>query len=348
MSKPIKPVAIGIFTLGALVLLITAIFIFGGGQLLNKNVIQFVIFFDSSLNGLDVGAPVKMQGVKIGSVSEIILQLDSQSGKVYKPVVIEIDRNSFMESRNHDSNETLSVTQQKINRDNLVSAGFRARLEVQSLLTGLLYIDFDRHFEAPIVYTGIKYKNLLELPAVPTSIDELRNTVGEVTKRLSSLPLEDIFRDTSATMKDIKKLLESEEIQQSRFAMAKTLQGLEKTVSILNHNLEPLFQNTNKTVVNASALINDSRKMVQDVHKSTRPILSSADQALIEATATLKKTRDLLVDVSNTLKGVDETLGPDSTVNEMLQSVNKTARSIKELTDYLERHPESILSGKDQ
>ncbi|MGR8953181.1 MAG: MlaD family protein, partial [Gammaproteobacteria bacterium] len=70
MSKPINPVTIGSFTVGALLLLVIGILIFGGGQLLNTDKSRYVIFFDTSLNGLDIGAPVKMQGVKIGEVTE--------------------------------------------------------------------------------------------------------------------------------------------------------------------------------------------------------------------------------------------------------------------------------------
>ena len=79
MSKPISPVAIGGFTVGALALLLVAVFIFGGGQFLHADKVRFVIFFDSSLNGLEIGAPVKMQGVKVGEVTEITLQIDPKA-----------------------------------------------------------------------------------------------------------------------------------------------------------------------------------------------------------------------------------------------------------------------------
>ena len=74
MSKPANPLAIGAFLVGAIILAVIAVLVFGGGQFLKKKM-QYVIFFDSALNGLNVGAPVKLQGVQIGTVKEISLEL---------------------------------------------------------------------------------------------------------------------------------------------------------------------------------------------------------------------------------------------------------------------------------
>ena len=82
MSKPVNPVMVGSFTIGALLLLVAGIFVFGGGQLFNTDKVRYVIFFDSSLNGLEVGAPVKMQGVKIGEVTKITLLIDPKKQKI--------------------------------------------------------------------------------------------------------------------------------------------------------------------------------------------------------------------------------------------------------------------------
>ena len=67
MSKPANPLAIGAFLVGALALLIIAVLVFGGGKFF-KTKLEYVIYFDSALNGLNVGAPVKLQGVQIGTV----------------------------------------------------------------------------------------------------------------------------------------------------------------------------------------------------------------------------------------------------------------------------------------
>ena len=340
MSKPVNPVAIGGFTIGALVLLVIGILIFGGAQLLNTDTIRYVIFFDSSLNGLEVGAPVKMQGVKIGSVKEIVLQIDPKTGKTFKPVVVEIDRNSFVGPSGERFAKALSHKKQEANRDKLVAAGFRARLEMQSLLTGLLYINFDLLPEKPAQYAGLEYHGLLELPSVPTTADEIRNTADEVAKKLRALPLDEIVKDFGASLREIRDLLGSEDVRNSRIALAKTLEGMEKTVGALNRNLEPLLKDTARSINSAHALMQDSRAMVHDVHNDMKPVLAAADRTLAAATAALNKAQDAVVTVG-------DAVGPESTLNETLVTLKDAARSVKELTDYLERHPEALLSGKE-
>ena len=87
MSKPVNPYTIGAFLVGSLTLLIIAVLVFGGGKFLKKK-IEYVIYFDSALNGLNVGAPVKLQGVQIGTVKEISLEISQKAKDIIKPVEI--------------------------------------------------------------------------------------------------------------------------------------------------------------------------------------------------------------------------------------------------------------------
>lgn len=339
MSKPINPLAIGGFTVGALALLVAGLLIFGGEQFFKSDKALFVIFFDSSLNGLEIGAPVKMQGVKIGSVTEIVLQIDPRTGKAVKPVIVEIDRDNFVIMNGQPFAKEMSHKEAIANRDKLVDAGFRARLETQSLLTGLLYVDLDLHPENPPMYTGFEYHGLTELPAIPTTAEEIRNIAEEMAKKLRALPLDEIVLDLAESLKEIKNLLASDDLRKSRVALAKSLEGMELTISTLNRGLEPMLKDTNKTIHDTNLLMRDTRAMVRDVHHDIKPILASTDKALSAATAALNRTQDSMAIVG-------DAIGPESAFNETLESFKDASRSIKELTDYLERHPESLISGK--
>lgn len=340
MSKPVNPVAIGGFTVGALALLVMGLVLFGGGKFFNTSKNRSVIFFDSSLNGLDVGAPVKMQGVKIGAVTEISLQVDPSTGKVYKPVVVEIDRNSFLGPGGVPMGGSISHEQQLKNRDMLVAKGFRARLETQSLLTGLLYVDFDRYPDKPAQFTKLDYQGLVELPCVPTTVDEIRDIAEELVQKLKSLPLEEMIQNFADTLKEIRSLVGSEDVKKSNAALAKALEGMDKTMATLNRNLEPLLKETHQTIHDANGLVQDSRAMVQDARQGMKPVLASAEKTLSTATAALEKAKSAV----GTVEGA---VGPDSNLNETLIALRDAARSIKDLTDYLERHPESLIAGKN-
>lgn len=340
MSKPINPVAVGGFTVGALALLVVGLLMFGGGQLLRTDKTRFVVFFDTSLNGLDIGAPVKMQGVKIGEVVELSIQIDPKNLKIYKPVVVEIDRNSFTGTGGVKFPTALMHGQQEKNRDDLVKAGFRARLETQSLLTGLLYVDIDLHPDKPPLFVNLNYKGIVEFPGIPKTTDELRNTAEEVAKKLRELPLDQIVLDLSESLKEIKNLLASEDVKKSKAALARTLEEMDKTVTTLNRNLEPMLKDTNTTIRNTNLLMQDSRAMVQDIRSDIKPILASTDKTLKAAALALNRADE-------SMANVNEAIGPESALNETLEALRDASRSIEGLTDYLERHPESLISGKE-
>ncbi|MCQ8105360.1 MlaD family protein [Methylomonas sp. SURF-2] len=341
MSKPVNPALIGGFSLGALALLVLGLLIFGGGREFSADKVRFVVYFDSSLNGLDVGAPVKLQGVKIGQVKEIALKFDPKGGKLYKPVVLEIDRHNLNTTGGEAMPKEMSLKERKANLDQLVALGMRARLETQSLLTGLLYVDLNFYPDKEPMFANLEYKDLLEVPGLPTTTDELRNTAEEVAQKLRALPLDEIVQDFAASLREIRALLASEEVKKSQIALAATLGELQKSTKTLNKNLEPILVNADKAILNGNELLAETHAMVQALQKSLPGLVRNSDQTMLAATAALQQAE-------SALKQVDRAVGPDSALTDTLQAFKQAARAIRDLGDYLERHPEAVLSGKQQ
>ncbi len=332
MSKPVNAYAIGVFLVGSLFLIITAILLFGGGQLLKKKS-QFVIYFDSALNGLNVGAPVKLQGVQIGVVKEISIELDQKANRITKPVVIEIDSELVMDSDGHPLKVPGSLEQRQQNVKQLIDAGIKAQLQSQSLLTGLLYVEFNFYRNEPLNLRGLNYRDLPELPAVPTTADHIKNTADEMITKLRQLPIEDIVKDLAVTLKEMREIATSDELKKSRIALAKTLDETEKLVASLNHNLSPLM-------INMNGAVGDTRSMIQEFTREMRPVLVSTEKTLNTATSILQESK-------HTLGSVEALTASDAPLWQSLESLRDAANSTKGLTDYLERHPDSIIYGKE-
>jgi paraquat-inducible protein B len=332
MSKPVNPYTIGAFLVGSLALLIAAILIFGGGQFLKRKT-EFVIYFDSALNGLNVGAPVKLQGVQIGTVKEISLELNQNTSRITKPVVVEIDPSIIMDSRGRPWQAAATLKQRKQNAKRLIDAGIKAQLQTQSLLTGLLYVEFNFFPDEPVKLTNLNYKDLPELPSIPTTADQLKNTADELLTKFRKLPIEDIVNDLSATLKEVRDIATSDELKKNRAVLTKTLQDTEKLVANLNRNLVPLVNNMNGTVT-------DTRTMVQQFTREMRPVLTSTEKTLSTATSVLQESK-------HTLNSVDAIAAPNAPLWQSLEALRDAAQSTKDLTDYLERHPDSIIYGKE-
>ena len=94
MAKQVSKTAIGGFVISAIALLVIGIVVFGGGKFFTKT-IKYVMFFDRTVKGLKVGAPVVFRGVEIGSVDSVVIRADTQKLEVDIPVVVEIEPDRF-------------------------------------------------------------------------------------------------------------------------------------------------------------------------------------------------------------------------------------------------------------
>jgi paraquat-inducible protein B len=134
MSKKASPVAIGVFVLGAIAIVLIGTVFFGASTFFDRTE-KFVLYFDGSLQGLKVGAPVSMKGVQVGTVKTISINVyENKQLDVFTEVVIEVNIDNFHQMGDH---KVHTGAQQ------LVHDGLRAQLRLQSLLTGLLYVELD-------------------------------------------------------------------------------------------------------------------------------------------------------------------------------------------------------------
>lgn len=335
MSKSVNPAAIGGFLVGAIVLLSVALLIFGGGALFKEKA-DFVVFFDSSLNGLNVGAPVKLQGVQIGAVKEITLQMDRTLARTLKPVVVEIDPERLVDSEGHPMQAARSQREREENAKRLIDAGLKAQLAMQSLLTGLLYVELNFYPNEPVRLTGLNYKDLSEMPSMPTTVDELRNTADEIIKEIRDLPLKEIVNDFSATLVEIRDIVKSDDVKRIRASLAKTTEEAAELAKKLNQKLGPFL-------ADAQGMVKESRELMGEVRSETRgrigPLLVAAEQAVNEATRVLEDTR-------GTIDTVEVLVGQDSILQQSLKELRDAARSLRDLADALERNPDSLLFGR--
>src|SRR6516164_628273 len=94
MAQKANPKLIGVFVLGAIVLLVAGILAFGSGDYFAPKG-KAVLLFQGSLAGLDVGSPVTFRGVRVGSVTNIVIQYNVIEQKLFIPVFIELNPQKF-------------------------------------------------------------------------------------------------------------------------------------------------------------------------------------------------------------------------------------------------------------
>lgn len=195
MSRKANKTAIGAFVVGAVILSVVAITVFGSGSLFERSD-KYVLYFSDSVKGLSVGAPVIFKGVKIGNVSEMSLIYDPKTKNVLIPVIVDVEL-----AQVQGVPEDVGYPDYLL----LVQQGLRARLEIQNFITGQLMLAFDFYPDKPAKFYDLT-KKYPELPALPISPD--------IFEIMEEIPLKDISVNLDQTVVGINKLVNSEAFYQ--------------------------------------------------------------------------------------------------------------------------------------
>ena len=137
MRRSANMTLIGAFVVGGILLILAAVILLGAGSFAGAKPTA-IAYFEDSVSGLDIGAPVKFRGVTIGKVSQVLLRTSGQSAADYSvPVVMEFSPD-LLTRRGIDQ----ALLQKQGLRLSL-EKGLRAKLQQQSVVTGVLYVELD-------------------------------------------------------------------------------------------------------------------------------------------------------------------------------------------------------------
>jgi phospholipid/cholesterol/gamma-HCH transport system substrate-binding protein len=354
---------IGAFVVGAVLLAVAAAVLLNGDRFFSRRTTH-VAYFDGSLDGLDVGAPVTFNGVRIGSVTDVRVVIEPDATSVRTPVLFDID-----EHRLHAAKGGTVASGDPANRlDALIQHGLRARLEIQSLVTGQRAVALNFYPGTPARIVGATRHQ--EIPTIPSRIDTL-------TRTLQSLPLDTLVAETIRTMQSIEALASAPEVKSALGKLERVLGKVDGLVQKVNGRVDPLATSVEQAAVAArstlteaqaalaqlgpaaSAAIADYQALAQDARKgvghadaeigsvaaAVRTTLADADIGSLAAAL-----RTTLTDAQDVLADARAVIGNDSPVREdvtnALQEITKAARSMRTLADYLDRHPEAVVVGK--
>ena len=331
MSQKVSATAIGAFVLGALALIVTGLLTFGSGRFL-KDTHTYVLYFEGNAKGLNVGAPASFRGVKIGTVRKVELVVNRSTAEIFISVVVETDPDAFREV-DGDTGVTREASDIPV-RKLIEEHGLRAKLATLSLVTGQLYIEFDFYPDTPARLTGFASSHE-EIPTLPSAMEELEGTLQTILKNLQETPIQELVNQMAAAVQGINTLIDSPTFKQSPKILHETLQNLRELTHKLNEQITPLTASLKQTSEQAGEAFADVRKLLQD---DSGKVVRLADS--IEGTA--NKARDVVSQTKTIVSAVD---GKD--LEALVEELAEAARSIRMLADYLERHPEALLRGKN-
>jgi paraquat-inducible protein B len=329
MSKQANKTVIGIFVVGAIALVVAAVLILGSGKFF-KQTLKAVCYFEGSVGGLNIGAPVVFRGVKIGSVTDVILRVESNKLIFTIPVYIEIEPDKFA---------VVGVRPSQLGQNlrTLIDRGLRASLEMQSIVTGQMQVGLDFQPDKPAKFAESRIDTTTpEIPTSPTPMQEL-------AKKIQKLPIDEIFEKLSSTLGEINKLVGSPEIREAIRSVNLAVADVRKLVQNVDNRIGPLASSIEGTV-------NDYGKLARNADSKIDTLSLGLGDTIKEIQKAVSSIEKTLGDVQSTLAQAKQTLSEDSTLQyemtETLEELQKGARSIRLLADDLKRHPESAIWGK--
>jgi phospholipid/cholesterol/gamma-HCH transport system substrate-binding protein len=328
MSKQATPALIGGFVVGAVVLLITAVLIFSSNKFFTPKKL-FVVYFSGSLNGLTIGAPVKLKGVQVGTVTGIVVQYEGNKLGLMTPVYFEFEPEKLA------SVGTLRKLPFEERVKALIERGLRAQLAMQSLVTGQLYIELAFFPNTPIKLIKADSK-VPEIPAIPSDTEEIKDTISHLVTEIRRLPLEKIFATMLVAVENINKVTGSKAFQHSAQAADETLQATHRLITHIDNKVDPL-------AASLESMLADTRKLLRRVDGQVEPLSASTKQALVSVQTAMEQAEAAMASVQNI---TGETSPVYNDLSTALGEISKAARSLRVLTDYLQRHPDSLIYGK--
>jgi paraquat-inducible protein B len=311
MSKQASKTLIGAFVVGALTLVVIGVLLFGSGQFFSESK-TYVLFFGGTVKGLNVGAPVSFRGVKFGQVSAIKARFNPRDYAMIIAVYIKTTP-GWLTSMGEEKplNKILpNFEREKILQELVAKKGLRAQLQLQSLVTGLLEIEFDFYPNTPIALLGLE-PNVPELPTIPSDMEKLQATVSNAIAKFENFPIAEFTKRLMEISTGLSRFINSPQLEETVRSLNETLKTVQSFVSNLNNQVNPMSAN------------------IQESAKAAKGALEQAQKTLENAQKIMSENSALRFQILQTM-----------------EEVSSTARSLRVLTDYLEQHPEAVIRGK--
>ena len=319
-----NPTAIGLFMIGALVIAIIGTVVLASATWFQERT-TFMSFFPESVNGLANGAPVKFQGVPVGRITGINIQIDQRDDSFLVPVEYEIDLPRLTTPRGTYVNlgDTLVLKQQ-------IAKGLRAQLQMESLVTGVLYLELSyRQDSTPPRLDTTRITLWPEIPSTPSLMSAIGGGAGS------------LLSETMKILNRVNGLLGDVNMREINLAVVKSAKAVEELVS------SPDLRATMRQMPGATAQLNntlaEAQKLAARATLAIDPMQTQLTGVSTEAISTLQALRKTL-DETHGLLSADT--GPGYELTGALKSLREAADALKVLITSLEQNPDMLIRGK--
>ena len=368
-------VRLGVFVVSGLVLGVVALLAFGVGRLFERTA-PLYCYFTESVQGLEPGADIRYRGVKIGRVSRISMRPfgpSSKSGERMEPL-IQVDGVLLVDTLVAAGVSESLASSAAVGLPEMVDDGLRVRLAWKDI-TGQKFLDVD--FLDPKEYPAPDLGFEPQQPYLPTvtgpSLTDIQKDLATTMASLSRIRYEDIARRVDTLLATTERAISELDTKSltdkfgrvadalDKLASSEHLRDALKSIQSAATKLDSIAEQVDKIVHKdelgkgideAAAAMVSIRRTAELLEKDLPALVSEARETVQSVKRTVEAAKfDTAVDATRgamaSLSQAGRSLTQlESELAHSLENLNDAARRVGKLAESLQRHPETLLSGR--
>jgi phospholipid/cholesterol/gamma-HCH transport system substrate-binding protein/paraquat-inducible protein B len=306
---------LGAFVVVSLFILATGLFLLGGRKWFQPT-FMFETYFDQSVAGLDVGAPVRFRGVPLGHVAAILT-----SAATYEQSVPLDKRREYIVVRVEVNLSGQEAAQMRRDAESLAAKGLRAQTQLAGI-TGQQYLALD--FLDPKKYAPLPFDwtpQYLYLPSAPSSAGEIIAKAQSFLASLNEADIQRLGQNLNTLVRDLDTKLGEIPVTD----LATHLQGALKTANSTLSRMDRLLADPSlkQTLDNVAVISARVRQMTDD---------GELDR--------------LVKDLDDTSERLDALVGDNQyDVRATVEDLRTTAANLRAMSESVKRYPAGVLVG---
>ncbi|AWB32444.1 PqiB family protein [Orrella marina] len=230
--------------------------------------IPIAMYFEQSTRGLDVGASIEFQGLKLGMVESVELRFDRLRMRMYTKVLGTLYPSRLGPAFERMAERSRDLKDIAANMVDFVERGLRAQLKSSNILSGSAFVELGYH-DTPLKDKDIKADLPFVIPTVPSeSLQDLQKQITSIVDQLEKIPFESIGTNLDESLKEITQMVRNmdssvtPELTRSLVALRKTLDELDGLLAAsgsIPGQVDSSLREIDRTIRSTRALIDELR-----------------------------------------------------------------------------------------
>jgi paraquat-inducible protein B len=317
----LNPVILGVFIVGAVALTV-ACFLTLSSTTIFQRTSHFVIYLSDSAQGVSSGTSVSLQGVRIGQVAQVNILYEPKTKKSLVKVICEISQNLLTDPEGKEIDLTDARTIRR-----LISEGLFAQVQTSGIVGAkLVELGFDSSGK-PTTPQGLPPVAYPVVPTVPSTRAELTDDITSLMSQLRQTDFQGIAQH-------INEVLTSARLQLAELQTNKLTTHFSDAAASFSQFMSS--RELHESVARVQAAAAGLQTLLTNINAQVEPVATNLNSTLVSANQTAQGVKELLA-----LHGE---LGQQT--QDLLRQLDQTAHAIEDLADFLERHPNALLTGR--